>query len=77
MAGVVVLITCATGGVGTVAVTAFEQTGPSPALVSRSGERLQHLAVDATLTRFDRPCTAGHSAPRGGRVEATAGALLH
>lgn len=49
LAGAVVLIAGATGGVGTVAAPAFAEAGASLALISRSRERLEHLAVSAGL----------------------------
>lgn len=47
LTGAVVLIAGATGGVGTVAAPAFARAGASLALVSRSQERLEHLALSA------------------------------
>ena len=49
LAGAVVLITGATGGVGTVAAPAFAEAGASLALVSRSRERLEQLALSAGI----------------------------
>jgi len=49
MAGAVVLITGATGGVGTVAAPVFAEAGASLTLVSRSREKLEHLASSADM----------------------------
>jgi NAD(P)-dependent dehydrogenase (short-subunit alcohol dehydrogenase family) len=49
LAGAVVLITGATGGVGNAAAPAFARAGASLALVSRSRERLEHLALSAGI----------------------------
>jgi NAD(P)-dependent dehydrogenase (short-subunit alcohol dehydrogenase family) len=49
LTGTVVLITGATGGVGTAAAPAFADAGASLALVSRSRERLEDLALSAGI----------------------------
>lgn len=49
LAGAVVLVTGATGGVGAVAAPAFAEAGASLALVSRSRERLEDLALSAGI----------------------------
>jgi NADP-dependent 3-hydroxy acid dehydrogenase YdfG len=54
LAGTVVLITGATGGVGTAAAPAFADAGASLALVSRSRERLEDLALSAGI--LESPC---------------------
>lgn len=74
LAGAVVLITGATGGVGAVAAPAFVAAGASVALVSRSQQRLEHLALSAGIPESCRllyPADLTDPAQARGAVDAT------
>ncbi len=80
LTGAVVLITGATGGLGTVAAPAFARAGASLALVSRSREKLEHLALSAGIPE-DRhllhPADLTDSAQARGTVDATLARFGH
>lgn len=70
----VVLITGATGGVGTVAAPAFARAGAAVTLVSRSREKLEHLALSADIPedrRLLHPADLSDPAQAHGAVDAT------
>lgn len=74
LAGAVVLIAGATGGVGTAAAPAFAAAGASLALVSRSRERLEHLALSTGIPKDRRllhPADLTDPAQARGAVDAT------